>query len=80
MKYSSVFVFILVDHSNISHLKWSVDYSYFVEVHPDVLDPGVESDGQHVQRGVGAGHLQPHLLALAPTRTETRRRAQVAQQ
>ena len=67
-------------YSNFSHLKWSVDNSYFVEVHSDVLDPGVEGDGQHVQRGVGAGDLQPQLLALATTRTETRRRAQGAQE
>ena len=40
-------------------LEGGVHHPDLVLAHPDVLDPGVEGDGQHVQGGVGAHNLQP---------------------
>ena len=55
------------------YLERSVDNPDLVEAHPDVLYPGVQGDGEHVQGGVGADHPEPGVIALATLRTKSQR-------
>lgn len=60
-------------HDFATYLERSVDNPDLVEAHPDVLYPGVQGDGEHVQGGVGAHHPQPGVIALATLRTKSQR-------
>ena len=40
-------------------LEGGVDHPDLVVAHPDLLDPRVQRDGQHVQARVGADNTQP---------------------
>ena len=40
-------------------LEGGVDHPDLVVAHPDLLDPRVQRDGQHVQARVGADNAQP---------------------
>ena len=51
-----------ISSQTICYLERRIDNPDLVEAHPDVLDPGVEGDGQHVQGGVGADHPQPRVM------------------
>ena len=52
-------------------LEGGVDHPDLVVAHPDLLDPRVQRDGQHIQAGVGADNTQPQnepsLQTFIPT-------------
>ena len=60
-------------YQRFCYLEWSVDNPDLVEAHPDVLYPGVQGDGEHVQGGVGADYPQPRVIALAALGAKSQR-------